>query len=306
MTTWQPDISKVDYEGALTLVVGWRRGHRIESGRVEVEEAVEAFLREVATSHLEKLEEMDSKQYSVEAALEPGEEFMIVQPDQLPTDNGLLESLANAGELKQIKARTLPDRSLIFYAIVVGDDPSSRTCFLRKTNPATVPATGKLMTRLGQSLKQVRSPILTFDSRIDVVVLTDGLIVTSLSQFRQLFDDLPELLAQVPDWLQEIGKYLPMSASTLEQLEQMTQQGKRLRRRLQSINARGHLASVSLDQIAEEARLQGIDPDLLIEEGEMVIDNVGADDLLKLLNEDLMTGGLSGQRFAVDRKSPRG
>lgn len=75
--------------------------------------------------------------------------------------------------------------------------------------------------------------------------------------------------------------------------------------RLRAIYERGHLAELTIDDVRAEALRQGLEPDELIVDGELSLQNGDAPTMLKLLNEDLMIGGLTGTRFEVDRKTPR-
>jgi hypothetical protein len=52
-------------------------------------------------------------------------------------------------------------------------------------------------------------------------------------------------------------------------------------------------------------RNHGLDPTEFIVDGCLVFDRASVKDILKLLNEDLFRGGLTGQDFQVDRKSAR-
>lgn len=79
----------------------------------------------------------------------------------------------------------------------------------------------------------------------------------------------------------------------------------RRRRRLEAIAERGHLASVSSRKLKLEIVRLGLDASRLMAGNKLIVNDETIDDVLKLLNEDLFIGGLSGNEFEVDKKAPR-
>lgn len=295
----------VDAVGDLTLVVGWRVGRRIEGGRVEVTEEVAAHLRATAELAASDVTAREPKEYAADAHLEE-EEIFVVPADDLEYENDLVAIVRAGTGLRRITAADLPGRRLLFYASVIGNDPEARTAFVRKSNPMMVAGVGRILTRLRQSLTTVEEPVFAFDQRVDLIVGPSGLVISNQAAFEQLFKDLPRLLQHIPEWLADVSAHLPIEANSIAELERRCKTDSRLRRRLQAIRDRGHLANVGLADIRAEAVRQGIDPDSVIVDGHLVVKGTTeASDLLKLLNEDLMTGGLSGERFAVERKARR-
>lgn len=291
-------------KGAITLVVGWRRGAHIDGARVELTVDVAAALRAVADTAAVQLEANRPKVYGGDSYLEDGEVFEIPIVGVL-ADNEIITIVRSGADLNPLTAGDLPQKPLLFYASVIGDDPAARTAFLRAANPVVVAGAGKIFTRLRSSLTTLSEPLFAFDRRIDLIIAPDELYVLNQKPFERLFRDLPEILERIPEWLAEVTTSLPLAPDGLADLQRHCERNSALRRRLRSIHDRGHLANVTLDQICEEALRQGIDPDLVIVNGWLTTKNVDAGTLLKLLNEDLMVGGLSGARFEVDRKTPR-
>ena len=300
MSDLDPDI----VEEALTLVVGWRRGVRVEGGRVDVTEEVGEVLRGICADVVASLDELEAKPYAADTHLE-AEEYLVVGEDDLDGSSEVLELVRYAAEVDDLSAGDLPNRPLLFYAIVFGDTPEERVGFIRNTNPMYVAKRGGLLTTLRGALTTVDEPIFGFDNRVDVVVLPEGLLVFKQPAFERLFRDLPALVAKVPEWLAAVAAHLPIAPEAIEELDARARSDSRLRRRLLAIHERGHLQHVTIAQIRREAKTQGIDPSQVIRDGQLVLDELDAASLLRLLNEDLMTGGLSGARFSVDRKTLR-
>lgn len=291
-------------EGAITLVVGWRKGKSIEGGRVDLTEDVAGYLRAVAGAAADQVEERAEKTYTGDSYLED-EEVFVLADDAVPVDNDVVRTVRSAADLPRVAATSLPEKPLLFHATVIGDDPDARAGFVRTTNAVVTAGPGRMLTRLRQSLSTIEEPVFTFDGRIDFVVSNEGMQVLNQKPFERLFRSIPEILERVPEWLGDIATTLPLTPEGLADLQEHCQRNSALLRRLRSIHERGHLATVTVDDIRAEAERQGIDPDTVVVDGALSTANVPAGTVLKLLNEDLMVGGLSGAHFEVDRKTPR-
>jgi hypothetical protein len=301
-----PDFSvdPADLDGALTLAVGWRRGQHVEGGRVDLTGDIADVLRQVCVDAAEQLGELEAKPYTADTYLED-EEYLTVGSAHLDGAGEVLEIVRGAAELDRLRAQDIPSRPLLFYAMVIGDDPDERVGFIRNANPMMAAKQGRVLTTLRNALTLLQRPVFSFDDRVDVIVLPDGLVVTNQPAFERLFRGLPALVEKVPEWLAEIAQHLPIDADAMVELDERSRSDSRLRRRLLAIHERAHLATVSAADIRAEAKRQGIDPKSVLRNGQLVLDGVDAGTLLRLLNEDLMTGGLSGTRFSVERKAPR-
>ncbi len=304
MPTWTPDISLIEKTGDVTLVIAWRKRTSIEGGRVKLGNDVADSLRDICARSLDDLATREAKTYSAETALDP-EEYLVVPEALLDADHPVLDLVARVARLETLDASGLPDRPIVFYAMVVGDDPAARTTFVRKTNPVLIARRGRNLFSLGDALVRLETPVFAFDDRVDLVVLPEGVIVANLIAFELLFRGEAVLVQRLPEFVAEIAAHLPLADETAKELQERAATDSRLRRRLLSLHERGHLATVTLTDIRREAKAQGLDTTKLIKHGKLVIDEVDAGTLLKLLNEDLFTGGLSKMRFAVERKSAR-
>lgn len=304
MTMWPPDLSNLSTTGGLTLLVGWRRGAAFEGGRVKLSREVADSLRNVCQANVDALLGREAKAYSADTALDP-EEYLLVPTAGLDSAHPVLDLVGKATQLDALDAAQLPTRPMVFYAIVIGDDPTTRTAFVRKTNPMQGARRGRFLTVLSDALVRLETPVFAFDDRVDLVIVAGGVIVVNLSAFELLFRGEEVLVARLPEFVAKIAARLPLADEAVKELEARAVSDSRLRRRLLSLHERGHLATVTVADIRREAKKQGLDTKKLINGGKLVIDEIDAGTLLKLLNEDLFTGGLSGARFAAERKAPR-
>jgi hypothetical protein len=180
-----------------------------------------------------------------------------------------------------------------------------RLIFLRKQNPKRA-ADKRVITFFSNRLEKIEEPVFIFDEGVDLVFDAEmNISILSLGVFNLLFKSTPEMLERIPAQVQEIAARLPMSNATVEFLGARAATDTRIRRRLQSIISRGHLINVDLPALRAEIERQGMRPDEFIKYGKLDVDRADVADILKILNEDLFTGGLSGEHFEVARKSPR-
>ena len=295
------DLDSVALDQPVTLAVGWRRRDALEGGRLELRGKVATTFTQNANSHLESLRSRTSRPYSPEVDLDAKDEYLLADLAEIDLGDPILD-LLNRVELRDpLSVRQLPRQSLLFYAYVF----PGAAIFLRKFNPYQSAKSGKMFTRLTNSLSEIEEPVFAFDDRVDVAILDNGVFISNKNAFEQLFKDNEYLVRNIPNWASAITTYLSMAPGSEGILIQKCTSNTRLRRRLESIHRRGHLASVTIGAVRTEAIKHGIDPNQIIRNGQLHFDQVSSDDLLKLLNEDLLIGGLSGTKFAVDKKIPR-
>jgi hypothetical protein len=157
-----------------------------------------------------------------------------------------------------------------------------------------------------ETLSKIDAPLFTFDNSIDMIIdPSRGAAILGLGAFEMLFRSSPDIIARTPQYVAEIASALPIDSQSMETLTAVANGNNSIRRRLQSIVARGHLSSVSIGHIRSELENYGLEVDRFIVDGKLRFDRADAKDIMKLLNEDLFRGGLSNQAFQVDRKSPR-
>jgi hypothetical protein len=302
---WRPKLDEVPVDEALTLVVARKRGRGLEARKVRTSQSVSKALREACQETVDVLKESDVVDYGPDALIDEGE-YMSV-PARIVEDESreLVTSLQKGSALDTLDPREIPKR-LWFYAAVVGDNPGSRTAFVRKADPHLTAKPGAIIASLGGTLSKVEEPVFVLDARFDVVVMPEGLAVLKETPFETLFRGAPELGERIPTWAEAVTDALPIAPGGPERLVEAARRNSRVARRLRSIHEQGHLAGVTIEKVRSVARQQGLDDKKLIKGNQLVIDeHTDTSTLLRLLNDDLFTGGLSGRRFAADRKRTR-
>jgi hypothetical protein len=304
VTRWRPDIQNVPVDEALTLVVAWRRGKQLEGAMVPVADEVVEELQAACRETLGQLQESEVVDYGPDAHVETGE-YMAV-PLQVVENEAyaVLGLLRRAPALDRLSATRIP-RQLWFYAAVVGDEPERRTAFVRKVDPHKTARAGRFFTVFGEVLSKIEEPVFMMEHRFDLVVMEHGLAVINPVAFETLFRGTPELVSRIPHWAQAISDHLPIARDGADLLVAAAERDYRLARRLRSIFECGYLANVTIDRLRQEIKAQGLDEDRLIEGEALIIDEEDPGMVLRLLNEDLFVGGLSGTRYAADRKRVR-
>jgi ribosome-interacting GTPase 1 len=98
---------------------------------------------------------------------------------------------------------------------------------------------------------------------------------------------------------------VPMSKDSMALLEKRLRGSQVLRRKVQSIQRRGHLVGVTVPEIRKALKRFEFDHAKVLVKGEIALtdDNVIA--VVQMLNEDLFEGHFSDERFAAGRKSIR-
>jgi hypothetical protein len=289
---------------ALSLVVAWRRGARLQGGEIRINAAVAAFLRRACDQAVQRVRDGRVRPYNADMILEDDEVIEIF--DQGMIEESVLRPILLSNEpLDTIAARLLPQRPLLLYATTFMDERGRRMAFVRKTNPHYGPRPGGILASLGNVLTEVGQPVFTLESTYDFIVCAGGVVVFNQNVFELLFKETDTVLAAVPGWISTIAQHLPLAQDGAAILAQMAQRNRGLRRRLRAIHERGHLATVSIDKIRNHLRQLGVDEELFIHDNQLIVNESDSVALLDVLNEDLFAGGLTGTRFRSERKSPR-
>ena len=302
---WDGSLEPVDY-ASVALVVGRRRGKDVEAGQVSLGAGVADELRGIAREVAEGLQQMRQQAWTAETAWER-DELRRIQLSQLDDDNAVLRALS-AREFQDLPLDALRDQSLLFYAIVVGSQPATgaadeRRIFLRKTNPR-LGAERKVVTILtGDELTRITQPLFTFDRKVDMVLVPgEGVLALAEFPFDMLFRDTPELLAKTPALARRLASHLPMAPGSEDVLVTAATKYARVRRRVLASAERGHLVDVTAAKLRSEFKRQQLDPGDFLRNGRLMLTEENILEAVRVLNEDLLTGGLSGQRFEIERK----
>jgi len=223
-------------------------------------------------------------------------------------DSAPMDLLRGAAGLELVRADQLPSRPLYFYAVVVGDRPSKRVVFIRKTNPYKSIKRGGIAATLGNTLTRVEEPVFILDSDFDLIVLHETILVINQVAFELIFRDAAALTDRYPDWVKEIADHLPFDSDGVKLLVEAARRDSRVHDDFgPSMNADiSEVVRSRFEHVGKVARKEGLDESKLIKDGKPIFNPSDRFVLLKLLNEDLFTGSLSGERFEVDRKSRSG
>lgn len=286
----------------LSLLVGWTAGSKIEVRRVKMTQAVGDALAKACDLAVGQLRSKQGRLWTPEAADEI-EEYLYAPKSKLDPRSQVLAAL-NLSTFTEMSAQELPSKSLLFYALLAGTG-DKKLIFLRKQNPKTA-LEHRTIAFYRDRLEHFAGTLFIFDNKIDLVFDSDlNLSILSLGVFNLLFKSTPDMLRVIPEYVQGVAALLPMSETTMEFLKARAISDTRMRKRLDSIMDRNHLKNVTIEELRNEIERQELDPDSFIKDGKLDVSKANITDMLKILNEDLFIGGLSGERFEVARKSTR-
>ena len=286
---------------APALAVAWRTGDTLDIARVEIGNEVAETFREIAAEHSQALEERRGRVYAPDLDIEVREEYATAPTGQLDDEDPVINLVSDISLMDPILASDLPHRSLLLYAFVFG----GVAAFVRKTNPHLSAKRGRVLTRLSDALVRIDEPVFGFDRKFDLVITPDSLLISNATAFEYLFKGDDFVTRVIPTWVEAIAEAIPLAPGSDAMLIDRGISNMRRRRRLEAIVERGHLGEVKITKLRSEAKRLDLDSSKLIKRNQLVVDADTIDDVLKLLNEDLFVGGLSGESFEVDKKAAR-
>ena len=290
-----------DLDGNVLLGVGWRAKDEVQTGRVDISLSVARRLQSIAKEHSIQLLHRSARRYTPEVDIVPADEYAVLPTESLAAADPTLKLLTEIGNRDAFRASELPSQPLLYYAISF----PGIGLFLRKTNPHLSAGKGRFFTRLSDSLVSVDDVLFAFDEKVDMVITPSQVYISALNAFELVFKDDDYVTRSIPKWVKAVTDHLTVAGGGAEVLEQHARSNTRLRHRLESIAARGHLATVSPAEVRAEIKRHGLDPTELMKGDQLLVTDHTVVDVLKLLNEDLFVGGLSGTPFEVDKKAPR-
>lgn len=303
------DPSSISLEHLPLLGVAWWKGKQVDGKRLNTTPAVATAFQTTATTWLEKLGDMTEQAYSPEAAKDKDQYFLIDRAS-LDDAGGIVSTVLATPELDAVGSGQFPLRTLLLYAFVFEQDmsnpsPDTRVAFVRKHNAYQSGQGGRIFTRGASVLTEIEEPVFAFDDGMDLIVTKDKILIFHDGAFDYLFKNDAFIQTRVPTWVKDVAKSIPLSDSSIKDIAARAGSNTRVRRRLEAISSRGHLAKVSLAEVTKYARGQGIDISELIVDKKIETTGVGVEVVLKLLNEDLVIGALSKEPFEIERKSRR-
>lgn len=298
-----PDID-LRKEG-LSLIVAWRERSTLAAGEIGVDRNVAEQMGAVCVSTLDDLKGRRWRHDDPEAHL-AADEYILASRRNLQPIPPVLDVLDRGATLDVLSVATLPRKSLLFYAVIVGTPPHAYTAFVRKHNPHTTLRAGRFAAVFGgDHLSRIDGAVFQFEDSFDLVVTPEAVIVLSMGVYELLFRETEALTARIPRYISTIAGALPLAPGAEQDLQELAMKSPRLQGRLRSLSQRGYLPNVTIEAIIASARKQGVNPDRLVQDGCLILADDDPHLLLQVLNEDLYTGDLSGITYAVDRKTAR-
>ncbi|WP_280390947.1 Kiwa anti-phage protein KwaB-like domain-containing protein [Nocardia brasiliensis] len=228
-------------------------------------------------------------------------EFLTANHEEL-LDTDLLSTLEQGQSLLTATDDDLRNHRIACYGIVVGTG-DRRTIYVRRGNPIQLASKTLLARVAGDSLDRLTTPLFAYDQRIDLIVTPTTVYVLSKRDFEMLFKDSETVLAKAETWIDELSEHLPLSTDSKGYLAQALRSNSLLRRKVHSVLRRRYVATLAPQTIEAKMRDHGLDPSVLMPDGDIVFTRETTPDLLRLLNEDLFAGDFSGDQYAAGTKS---
>jgi hypothetical protein len=336
---WSFGPQGLDLDGDMTLVLAKRSGKKLVGGKIEFANDATEELREMVKRSAARVSTLTRRTYEPSLRITDGEYLAV--PDQLiekaapplpppaktapssdggsstaqppatpkpaqhiETDPQVRALLRNASGLPLLAAQALGKQPFQFYAVVVGNDPATRTSFVRKVNPTKSLDVGKLWFSFGERLTKVEQPLLSLDDHFDLIVTTEGIAVLNQGVFDSLFRDAETLVQRYPVWAQAFST-LGLGTDQTDVLVERCRRDSRLAERLRQIHESGHLAAghVTLEQVLNEADRVAGGRTRFLSDGRLDFSGQDVTTLLKLLNDDLFIGGLSHLPYEAGSKA---
>lgn len=332
---WTLDQKRIDVTGDITLVVARRSGKALHGYKVEFEASAGEGIRDVCRKTLDRFEPLAPRQYEPSLHIDPGHEYLAV-PDvdlvqhesfrpkrtrkradgtngasttavaTIETDPQVRDLLGRAAGLDRLPAEHLSQYSFQFYAAVVGSEPTARSAFVRKNNPAKVLSRGRIVFAYGDRLRTIEDPLFLLDEYFDLIVVADGVAVLDQNAFELLFRDLKVLNERYPVYASAFAS-LKLDDDQIATLIERCRTSSRLGNRLRQIHESGHLSAgkVTMREVVAEIDRLGLPKDQLMKGGKLDFSGADADTILKLLNDDLFIGALSKVAYEAGSKARR-
>ena len=295
------DLHELDLEANMTLVVGWRSKGTISMGRLEITKTISDHFRMMCRDYLQSLSAKSRRDYWPDIDLEPSEEYLYLHLDQVDSSNEVIVGHESIHLTDPLILSSLPSHSMLFYSLAFSGGP----VFLRKTNSHHSVSSGKMFTRLSNTLNEINDPVFVFDKRVDLMLLDDAIIINNITAFEQLFRSEKALTAHLDSYVSTLSQSIPISAQSKETLRTECARSVRLRRRLEAFCKSDYIDRVDLLAIGQLAPNYKLDPTKLTRDNKLDIDKSNVEDVLKLLNDDFFVGGLSGALFVAEKKARR-
>src|SRR6202035_1353884 len=200
---------KINMDGTATLIVAWRGGrHAFARGLKAGGDVIEVLTGYAATT-AQMINDGQGRIYDPGDEQDEERDYLSANREEL-LDTALLAQIERGSSLPLIPPDELRDRRIALYALLVGNNPASRSIFIRKGSPVKL-ATKNLIAIFDETLTRVTAPILAFDETFDIVLTPTDVVVLNQPNFEALFKESDAVLAKTAEWADDLGKALPIS-----------------------------------------------------------------------------------------------
>jgi hypothetical protein len=241
--------------------------------------------------------------YSPDLVLRANDPRIAVMSSDLSTENEIVAALLADADRSLEAPRKVAAEHLYLYALV-SDTKAGRVTMIKKRTPAKRASEGKWWALADKELRLIEDDPWQIYPSFDLVVCEKGAYVLYLGALDQLLGDSEILTQRVGDWVKMVAASLPIGPGQDSILIERCEESSRLRQRLRAIHSRGHLSRVSIAEVRAHAKRMKLKPKDFIKNDKLLVTETNVDQLLKLLNEDLFTGGLTGDPFVSGGKEP--
>lgn len=289
-------------EVELSLVVAWRSGKTVHAGPIDVSGDVVAEFRSSTETTDQFIQSRTNKiVFDPDAEYDPGEQLALTATREDLVDSELIDLLQSAHVNEVVTGADLRERRPILHAVSVGSG-DNRSVFVRTTSP--VKFAGKAIRGiLTDSFDRVTEPILVFDDKYDFVIYPSEIVVLQPSAFERI-TNTPEAAAAASRRLTEgLKSQIPIHPEGLQALTRQLGRNSFLRRKAVSVSSKTHLASLTIDRVAEVLESHDLEPSEFVFEEQLMFTDENVKNLLSVLNEDVFSGDFSGIEYAAARKS---
>jgi hypothetical protein len=296
-------LAKAQLGKGMTLVVVERHGSEFTAVEIKTGSDVQSYLADAWERTLIEIKAATKLAYSPEIIVRPEEGRVLEINDDLRKENEVVSLLLDPRDLARRKPTQVDVAALYLYA-VVSTTKAGRLAMIKKLSPAKRAREGKAWALAQDELSLMEDDPWQLHPRFDIVVGESGAYAFSVNGFEQIFAEADRLVAKVGNWVDKISKALPMDGTQRDILIERCKESSRLRRRLRSIENRGHIGRVTVGRLRAHLKSMDIPPSRHVRQGKLVIDRTSAEELLQILNEDLFRGGLTDDAFRSEAKEP--
>lgn len=284
-------------QGSTHLVVAWASGKSYSARLVKMSGEVADRLKSYAENAVSVLS--DPTPYAPDADLEDNSHMEAPRDESL--DTALIEELSKGASLDLATDHELRTKTLICHALVVVSR-TDITLFVKKRSPIQLAKKSLRAVIVHGRLDELESPLFAFDNRYDAIIADQTVYVLDKRAFEGLFKNSPAVLNKTSDWINDVAAVVPFAEGSAAELDTILRRNSVLRNKFLAVKGRPYLHAITPDTLRSEMAKYGLDPVELMDGDSLKVTGKNAKDVLRLLNEDLFSGGFSQQHYAASAK----